>query len=184
MGSLTAFPADGYTARWQTADHEHHETLTLRWENEAWTAIGEVTREKVSYVLRLSPTWNLRQLLVFRDASEPDLWLGTDGSGRWGEVNGAHRTDLDGCDDVDLRCTPFTNTVPIRRLQLGIGASADVKAAMVDVETLGVVPVRQRYERISDRRYAYTNVDSGFSAVLDVDAYGLVLDYPEQFERI
>jgi hypothetical protein len=79
---LTAFPSDGYTARWNTWDHEHLETLTLRWENEGWTATGDVGREAITYVLRLSATWHMRQFLLFRDLDEPDLWLGADGTGR------------------------------------------------------------------------------------------------------
>ena len=84
--AMTAFPADGYTARWQTWEGDGDETVTLRWENEAWTAIGEVTRERVSYVVRLSPTWQVRQFLLFRDLDEPDLWLGADGISPCGTV--------------------------------------------------------------------------------------------------
>jgi hypothetical protein len=181
---LTAFPSDGYTARWRTWDHEHLETLTLRWENEGWTATGDVGREAVTYVLRLSATWQLRQFLLFRDLDQPDLWLGADGTGRWGEMNGAHRADLAGCTDVDLAVTPFTNSVPIRRLTLGVGEQADVTAAMIDVETLGVVPVRQRYRRLGLRRFEYSNIDSGYRTELDVDEYGLVHDYPDEFRRL
>ena len=180
----SAFPADGYTARWQTWDEEHTETLTLRWENEGWTAIGEVGREKVSYVIRLTATWNVSQFLLFRDQDEPDLWLGTDGAGRWGEINGAHRPDLDGCHDIDLGCTPFTNTLPIRRLQLDVGDTAEITAAMIDVETLGVVPARQRYEHVALQQWHYTNLDSGFEVDLRVDEYGLVHDYPDQYRRL
>jgi uncharacterized protein len=181
--TLTAFPSDGYTARWRTWDHEHLETLTLRWENEGWTATGEVGREAITYVLRLSATWQVRQLLLFRDLDQPDLWLGADGTGRWGEMNGAHRPDLAGCTDVDLVVTPFTNSIPIRRLTLGVGEDADVTAAMVDVDTLGVVPVRQRYRRLALRRFEYTNLDSSYSTEFDVDEYGLVHDYPAEFRR-
>ncbi len=181
---LQAFPSDGYTARWQTWDGNGDETVTLRWENEGWTALGEVTREAVSYVIRLSPMWQVRQFLLFRDQSEPDLWLGTDGAGRWGEVNGAHRPDLDGCTDIDLGCTPFTNTLPIRRLQLDVGDAAEVTAAMIDVETLGVVPVQQRYEHHGERRWRYANLTSGFETDFSVDDYGLVQDYPDAFRRM
>ncbi|BAN01416.1 putative glycolipid-binding domain-containing protein [Ilumatobacter coccineus] len=181
---LTAFPADGYTARWQTWDGDGDETVTLRWENEGWTALGEVTRERVSYVLRLTATWQVTQFLLFRDQDEPDLWLGTDGAGRWGEVNGAHRPDLDGCSVLDLGCTPFTNTLPIRRLTLDVGDGADITAAVVDVETLGVAPVKQRYEHLAPQRWRYSNLDSGFSTEIAVDEYGLVHDYPEEFRRV
>ena len=182
--ALTAFPSDGYTARWRTWDHEHLETLTLRWENEGWTATGEVGREAVTYVLRLSATWQVRQFLLFRDLDEPDLWLGADGTGRWGEMNGDHRHDLAGCTDVDLAVTPFTNSIPIRRLKLDVGASADVVAATIDVDALGVVPVRQRYERLTARRFRRTYLDSGEITEFDVDEYGLVHDEPDTFRRL
>ena len=180
---LTAFPADGYTARWRSWDHAHLETLTLRWENEGWTATGEVGREAVTYVVRLSATWQVRQFLLFRDLDEPDLWLGTDGGGRWGEINGAHRPDLDGCTDIDLACTPFTRTLPIRRLQLDVGDAAEVRSAVIDVETLGVVPVTQRLHRLQPRRFEHTGSTDDTSIVFDVDEYGLVHDDPGQFRR-
>lgn len=182
--ALTAFPADGYTARWQTWDGDGDETVTLRWENEGWTAIGEVGREAVSYVIRLSATWKVRQFLLFRDSDEPDLWLGNDGSDRWGEMNGAHRSDLDGCGDIDLHITPFTNTLPIRRLQLETGHGADVTTALVDVETLGVIVVKQRYENLGGGSWRKTHSRTGTSIEFRVDQYGLVQDEPDLFRRV
>lgn len=180
----TAFPADGYTARWQSWDGEGDETLTLRWENEGWTAMGEVGRERISYVIRLTATWQITQFLLFRDQDQPDLWLGTDGAGRWGEVNGAHRPDLDGASDLDLACTPFTHTLPIRRLAIDVGDGAEMKAARVDVETLGVVAVRRRYERLAPRRWRYSDLASGEITEFTVDEYGLVHDDPGTFRRV
>ena len=87
----------------------------------------------MQYALRLDPQWRVRQLLLFRDLDEPDLWLGHDGGGRWGEINGAHRPDLDGCVDVELSCTPFTLSLPVRRLGLGVGEAADLPVVSIDV---------------------------------------------------
>jgi uncharacterized protein len=182
--AMTAFPADGYTVRWQTWDGEGDETVTLRWENEGWTALGEVTRERVSYVIRLSATWRVRQFLLFRDQDEPDLWLGTDGSGRWGEMNGAHRPDLDGCTDIDLHATPFTNSIPIRRLQLDSGDAAEITVALIDVDTLGVIPVQQRYEHLPTGEWRKVHVKTGAALDFRVDAYGLVHDEPALFRRV
>jgi hypothetical protein len=181
--ALTAFPSDGYTARWRTWDHEHLETLGLRWENEGWTATGEVGREAVTYVIRLSATWQVRQFLLFRDLDEPDLWLGADGTGRWGEMNGAHRPDLAGCTDIELTITPFTNSVPIRRLTLDIGESAEVTSAQVDVETLGVISIRHRFERVTPRRFRRIDLDTGAIVEFDIDEYGLVHDIADAFRR-
>jgi hypothetical protein len=72
MSSWPALSADGHDVQWETWDGAHVEHLTLRWENEAWTACGDVGRERVQYVLRLAPTWRVRQFLLFRDLDEPD----------------------------------------------------------------------------------------------------------------
>jgi hypothetical protein len=183
MATWRAFSADGHDVRWSTWDGDHEEHLTLQWENEAWTAVGEVGRERVQYVLRLAPTWRIRQLLLFRDLDEPDLWLATDGHSRWGEVNGAHRTELDGCTDVDLACSPFPATVPIRRLPLEVGDGADMSVATVDVETLAVNTSVHRYERLGERHWRRTDSADGAVLEFDVDEYGVVVDQPGRFRR-
>ena len=180
-----AFPADGFVAGWTTWDGVHAEALSLVWENEAWTATGRVGSENVEYVIRLSPLWQVRQFLLFRDLSEPDLWLGTDGHGRWGEMNGAHRTDLDGSYDVSLRCTPFTHSLPIRRLPLNVGDAAELSILSIDVESLGVVPVRHVYERAGERTWRVTTHDTTHVTTVefDVDEHGVPLDVAERFRR-
>jgi uncharacterized protein len=159
------------------------ETTTIMWENEAWTVSGVVSRERVQYVLRINANWQVRQFLLFRDLDDPDLWLGTDGHGRWGEMNGAHRPELDGCYDIDLPCTPFTNTLPIRRLPLLVGHTADVPVVYVDPETLETQRDLQRYTRVSEHRWHFQQMATGFAADFDVDDYGLVRDYPSLFRR-
>ncbi|HEY4333131.1 MAG TPA: putative glycolipid-binding domain-containing protein [Ilumatobacteraceae bacterium] len=181
----SAFSSEGHTVRWSPWDDDQSEEVTtIEWENEAWTITGAVGREDVQYVLRVSPTWHVRQFLLFRDMEEPDLWLGTDGNGRWGEINGAHRPDLDGCVDIDLICTPFTNTLPIRRLPLHVGDAAEITVAYVDVDKLEVVPHHQRYTRIESHRWRYEALDSGWTQEFDVDEFGLVIDYPTLFRRV
>jgi hypothetical protein len=178
-----AFSADGDDVTWTTWDGDHAESLALRWENEAWTATGHVVHENVQYVLRIAPTWHVRQFLLFRDLDEPDLWLAIDAKHRWGEVNGAFRPELAGCADIELRCTPFAATVPIRRLALDIGASAEIDVISVDVETLGAVSVPTRYERTGEHSWRATSLPSGDVRAYDVDARGLVVHEHGRFKR-
>ncbi len=173
-------PADGLVARWESGDHGHE--VTLRWENEGWTATGHIEADRVDYVLRLTAQWSVSQFLLFRDLEEADLWLGTDGHGRWGEINGAHRPDLDGATDVALRDAPFTHTIPIRRLPLLVGHAADISVLHVDVETLGVVPSPVRYERRTERGWRHEH--DGVTIEFDVDEFGLPLDLGERFRRV
>lgn len=170
-------------AEWSGWDGSGHEVLTLGWESGGWTADGVVSPAHIHYVVRVDEQWRLRQFLLFRDLPEPDLWLGVTPSGQWGEINGARRPELDGCSDVDLAATPFTNTLPIRRLRIEVGDTADIRVARVDHETLEVVPEVQRYTRVALDRWRYED-ESGFVAELAVDAHGLVLDYPGLFRRL
>jgi uncharacterized protein len=178
-----AFSADGHEVRWSTWDGEHDEVVTLQWENEAWTVSGQVGRERVQYVMRVSATWRVQQFLLFRDLDEPDLWLATDGHARWGEVNGAHRPELDGCTDIELACSPFPATLPIRRLPLDVGDAAEMPVITVDVETLAVQVATRRYERLGQYRWRTTAVEDGAVSEFDVDDHGVVIDQPDRFRR-
>lgn len=159
-------------------------TVSLRWENEGWTANGVIASDNAHFVLRLSAQWVVQQFLLFRDLDEPDLWLANSGLGRWGEMNGAHRTELDGCVDIDLAGTPFTNAIPIRRLPLLVGHSATLNVIAVNVETLGVTVQPQIYTRIDTHRWRYTSLALGDEVEVDVDEMGFVTDEPGAFRRI
>jgi uncharacterized protein len=180
---LATFSPDGREISWSTWDGGHSETLNLTWDNEAWTAVGKVGRERVEYVLRLAPTWHVRQFLLFRDLEEPDLWLAIDAKHRWGEVNGSYRRELDGCADIELACTPFTATIPIRRLRLAVGDVADIDVIDVDVETLATNRQPVRYERLGAATYRRTAPSTGDVREFEVDEFGLVVDEPERFRR-
>ncbi len=98
-------------------------------------------------------------------------------------VSGTPRPDLAGCVDLDLSITPSTNTLPIRRLGLEVGDGLEVTAAWVRFPELRVEPLRQRYTRLDATRYRYESLDSGYSAVLETDADGLVVAYPGLWAR-
>ena len=188
---LRSFSADGHRVQWASAgDGNGHgrrgfvESFTLEWENEAWTASGRVGRENVQYVIRVAPTWHVRQFMLFRDLDQPDLWLAIDAHHHWGEVNGSYRRELDGCADVELSCTPFTATLPIRRLGLGVGEGADLPVVAVDVETLAAAVVRVRYERTASRSWRRTRLADGHVREFTVDDHGLVIDEPGRFVRL
>ena len=53
---------------------------------------------------------------------------------------------------MDLSATPSTNTLPIRRLALDVGASREVRAAWIRFPSCEIAPLPQRYTRLADRR--------------------------------
>jgi len=114
---------------------------------------------------------------------EADLWLATDGRGHWGEMNGAHRTELDGSLDIDFANTPFTNSVITHRLPLHVGHTADIQVISVDVETLELRKVTHRYTRTGMREWTYTSLATGDDATATVDEHGFVIDEEGGFRR-
>jgi len=109
---------------------------------------------------------------VMLEASRPGAWL----------VNGAPMPHLDGCLDVDLESSAFTNAFPVRRLGLDVGQEAEAPAAYVRALDLRVERLEQRYRRIGDagqhQRYAYVAPAFDFACDLVYDDHGVVLDYP------
>ncbi len=169
-------------AAWSVSDDgSADELISLRWENEAWTAHGVLRHVDVEYVVRLSPLWQVRQLMLFRDLPEPDLWLGTDGHGRWGEVNGAHRPELDGALDVVVADAAFAHTMPIRRMPIEVGGGATLLVLTIDVETLAVEPQVRRYARLDDRRWRVEiGVDPAPAFEFETDQFGLAADLDQR----
>ncbi|MPY65129.1 putative glycolipid-binding domain-containing protein [Deinococcus sp. SDU3-2] len=112
------------------------------------------------------------------------LDLSRSGEGEWTTAEEKPLPLLRGCTDVDLRVTPFTNTLPLRRLNLRFGEGQEVHVVWVDVPSLDVQAARQRYTRTDERTYRYENMDSGYSNEVTVDGKGLVTLYPDAFERL
>lgn len=156
------------------------ERLALREEHDRLLVDStvEVGGDRIRYTLELSPLWTFRSLLLRRGDRELRL---ARAHCAW-TVDGERRDDLAAAVDVDLFLSPFTNTLPIRRLRLPIGASAEIVTAYVGPD-LSVHPDGQRYTRLDERRYRYEALDGGFERDIEVDADGLVVDYPGLFAR-
>ena len=120
--------------------------------------------------------------VVARSASgRRELTLEADGAGAW-RVDGEPAPHLDGCLDVDLEASAFTNALPVRRLALAVDEAADAPAAYVRATGLAVERLEQRYVRVADdgprRRYDYSAPRFGYAGRLVYAADGLVLDFP------
>jgi len=145
------------------------------------------------YRLTADARWRARALdLVVQtgghEAREAALTLAGDGKGRW-RVDGKRAPALDGCLDLDIQATPFTNSLPIRRLDLAAGEIADIAAVYVPVPDLAPAAAEQSYAclrplGLSGGLYRYESRTSGFTADLPVDSGGFVVDYPDSFRRI
>jgi len=139
----------------------------------------------IRYSVRVDASWATRHVEVALLEERRRLRLHADGAGRWTDEAGAPLPALEGCLDVDLAFSPFTNTLAIRRLALEPGASGDTRVALVSVPALTVEPDPQRYTRLAPGdSYRFDSLDTDFTRELPVDEHDLLLEYPGLFRRL
>lgn len=180
-------------------DPDRIETATVRFDVDGMRAIGGA--RTASYVtdweLVVGDGWRTRALRV--TARGFGWWrtldLARSPQGDWrghaehsGEIDLptaglADPSSVAGALDCDLGLCPLTNTMPIRRLGL-LDADVDETAlvvAWVEVPSLRVIRSDQAYASTTvggRRRVRFRSLDSDFAADIEVDADGLVVDYP------
>jgi hypothetical protein len=142
---------------------------------------------RLHYHLQWDIGWRLRsgELTAATSHGKRSLTLRSDGCGHWHDRDGRPMGALDGCIDIDIWPTPFTNSFPIWREPMAIGERREFRMAWVSAPELTVQPKAQAYTRLAERLYRFDNLDgSGFTAELPVDEDGIVLDYPGLFRRV
>lgn len=178
---------------WRGVDPDRLETAWVGLGGRRLRAHGSSTTEDyvLTWSLETDDGWVTRDLWVRVDtARELHLWRAA--GGRWwvrgpdGSPDRALEGSVDGALDCDLGLCPFTNTMPVLRHGLEVARApgeVDVELVMawVSVPDLTVSASRQRYrsDGSSAGGRARVRFDSeGFSAPVEVDAHGFVVDYP------
>lgn len=144
---------------------------------------------RAHYEVTCDPGWRVRSVhLQLLSGQKPALILRGDGKGKWVNAAGERLAALDGCLDIDISETPFTNALPIRRVTFEHGEALVLTVVYLAVPELTIEPAQQRYTCLEQSPtgglYRFESLDSGFQADLPVDADGLVLDYPGVFRRV
>lgn len=177
-------------AQWIPESGVGAEHLVLTQEGQGFVAQAAVVGQRFGtpygahYRIEIAPDWCVRRVSIgLTDGRQLELFA--DGAGTWLDATHRRISALDGCIDVDLSATPFTNTLPIRRLGLAQGQRHLIRVAYVAIPALTVELVDQAYTCIEpNRRYLYEGLFRQFKAELMIDDDGLVEDYPSLFRRV
>jgi uncharacterized protein len=139
---------------------------------------------QVSYHIKTNSHWETVFLEInYRYSNHSQLiQFEGDGKGNW-KQDGKNAARFNGCVDVDIALTPFTNTLPIRRLQLQEQQSQEIQVIYCDLLDQKIMPVHQKYTCLSATAYHYENIPNDFEATIQVDDSGFVVDYPSLFVR-
>jgi len=178
------------TVIWRPLDGPGIEHCMLSQGAGGWQLRGTVIRADdgpllVRYTVTCDTGWRTRAVEIEREfgSGTRALCLTVDKERRWWSA-GAELVAFRGCDDIDLGVTPATNTLPIRRLDLGVGETGAVTAAWVQFPTLAMEPLPQIYTRLDTLHYRYESGNGAYETEIAVDELGLVTRYDKGWERI
>lgn len=181
--------------RWQDWQGHGLEHCVCREEAEGLVLEGVVVGTRHGaygghYFVRADALFRTREVRV-EYVSGPRLHIESDGDGNWRDmITGKALPSLNDCFDVDIGITPATNTLPIKRLKLSAQQSQEIVVAYIPLPDQiegDFLPQRaeQRYTcLVPHHRYRYDGLFRAFTAELEIDETGLVLDYPDTFRRV
>ena len=142
---------------------------------------------KLNYELLLDESWKIKECCIEIDCeNSTSLYLSTNGDGYWFDENNNEIYELTGAIDIDISCTPFTNSLPINRIDWELNHPKDFEMAYISVPDLSYKKMKQTYELISDEStkkvFKYKTEKKEVS--IEVDSMGTVVNYPNRFSKV
>jgi hypothetical protein len=176
------------TILWERLDQPGHESARVSDHVlEGCAVFAEAGRPcRLDYRIECDPAWRtlVARVTGWVGDESISLDLAADDARRW-TLNGAACPAVLGCDDLDLSFSPSTNLLPLRRANLAVGQQVAVRSAWLRLPGCTLEPLEQTYERLNESTYRYVADLAGgpFTATLEVDDVGLVVDYPGLWRR-
>lgn len=173
-------PAERVDLIWVAADDDSTEHFVLERRDGVTTLSGTVILVSegqpttITYRVAVDGAWRTTAIEATVSAAEETRIALQVVDGAW-SADGAPRSRLDGCLDIDLGWTPATNLLPIRRLGLEVGEIGRIDAAWLRWPELDVVSVAQTYERVDENDYVYRAGEHELT--LHTTADGIVTSY-------
>jgi uncharacterized protein len=190
MGRESGRMTKRIVARWQGWSDKSLEHLVVQEDPEEIVAEAAVLATSdghnfaANYWILCDSSWRVTKARISQIGDDRTVELVSDGVGNWTDGSASPLPHLAGAIDIDISVTPFTNTLPIRRLRLETGQAENILAVYIQLPGLTVTTDRQRYTCLAPRLYRYESVDSEFTRDIEIDDHGLVMTYPGLFRRV
>jgi uncharacterized protein len=149
------------------------------------SGLADKTNFSLEYAININSRWETTSfhLKILLPEKKEELEFIRHDNYTW-NLNGNRIGELDNCIDIDISLTPFTNTLPIKRLNFDESNRNLIKVLYIDVLEREVKAVNQSYTKLSSTRYKFENVPNDFEAHIELDQNGFVEHYPGLFERV
>ena len=160
----------------------HENSIMVHSEIEGWANKKAIYAE---YWIKLTKKWEVQEFEIMASIADKQYKhaLSIDKNGHWKCKKNLPHFDFEGITFIDISLTPFTNTLPVNGLHLKKGDSAEFDIIYIDILENRIEKQRQKYTRLTNSHYKFDNMQ-GFTADIEVDGDGLVIDYPGLFELV
>jgi uncharacterized protein len=183
-------PFDEIVARWRPVEGDGLEHLLVKAAPQGYSvrsrAIGQNDGRSFafSYRIDLDKAWRVLAFAI-DSVDGHKRYYRSPSEGRWLDGGGRPLAKFDGCIDIDLSFTCFTNSLPVHRTSFSRGQARDFAMLWVPSDTLDPFVDGQRYTCLEPaKRFHYEATDGAFEATIEFDEFGLVTDYPGLFRRV
>ena len=129
------------------------------------------------YRITCDPKWQTRhaEITATNGQQRKQLNLAVDQKYRWLQ-DSREISRVRGAREIDINVTPSTNMLPIKRLHLGPGKSAEITTAWVQFPKMTITLGQQTYTNLGHRTYRYES--KRFKTEIKLDQHGIVENYP------
>lgn len=176
------------TIVWEGLDRKSMECLHWQEQDNGYTINSQLTGViedvpfAIHYRIDTDKAWQVRHFRVNNLHNTAQyLELYSDTKGNWFD-NDKPVEELAGCIDIDITLTPFTNTLPIRRIDYPHRERVLINVLYITLPAFTMEKVVQQYTK--DHEYLYSFALDDFKAKLPVDENYFVTDYPGLFKRL
>lgn len=183
-------PVAEISASWQPIEGTGIENLVLKAKPAGFGVKSQVAGEAngrvfdFTYEIDLDKTWRVLAFSV-KSADGRLVSFRSPAKGKWQDGNGNWLPIFDGCVDIDLSFTCFTNSLPVHRTKFARGQSRIFSMVWMPSDTLAPFVDGQRYTCLEPgKRFHYEATDGSFEAEIEFDDHGLVTNYPGLFRRV
>ncbi|WP_269849465.1 putative glycolipid-binding domain-containing protein [Methanosarcina horonobensis] len=112
----------------------------------------------IEYEVALTANWDIKKVSIKSLLDERIIKLVHKGD-QWYDAMGKHLVEFDGVKMVDISISPFTNTLPIKRLQFESKRPQRVDIIYFDENKFSLRRLQQIYSRVDERTYRYQDVE-------------------------
>jgi hypothetical protein len=138
----------------------------------------------MEYYMAMMEEWNIKEVSIKSLLDGRAIRLVHKGN-KWHDSTCKHLPEFDGVELVDISISPFTNTLPIKRLQFEDELPQKVDIIYFDENKFSLRRLQQIYSQLDERTYRYQDIVlPDFVSDIVVDDDGLVVDFQDMFRRV